>query len=239
METVDFRNEIYESYGAFKGWDSSELSEAYHDMYRGEFQQHSIPPQGRLLEIGFGSGHFLSWAKSVGFKVVGVEVNSQFVDSAKAKGLEVYQLPLQQISQLNSSHSQFDVVVLLDVLEHLYPDEIIRLFKELRSVLAPGGAVVCRFPNGLSPFSTQTQWADLTHVTVLTPERMRQIGVVTGFEVKRFYNSYRSLLVGKRPKWQKIVLYKLRDVFETVLGLFYFGGRVPLDPNLSISLVKK
>lgn len=239
METVDFRNEIYESYGEFKGWDAAELSSAYHDMYHGELRQHAVPKSGRMLEIGFGSGHFLSWAKSEGFQAVGVEVNARFVDSAKEKGLEVYELPLQKIGQLKASVAQFDVVVIFDVLEHLYPDEIIGLFKELRSLVAPGGQLICRFPNGLSPFSTQTQWADLTHVTVLTPERLRQIGVVTGFEVKRFFNSYRSLEIGKRSKWQKIVLYKLRDIFEIVLGLFYYGGRVPLDPNISISLIKK
>lgn len=239
METTDFRNEIYESYGKFKGWENSELSEGYHDMYAGELKQHGIPLRGRLLEIGFGSGHFLTWAKSVGFEVVGLEVNSKFVESAQAKGLEVYQLPLQKFSQLQSSHSQFDVIVIFDVLEHLYPDEILKLFKDFASILAPTGIVVCRFPNGLSPFATQTQWADLTHVTVLTPERMRQIGVVTGFEVRYFCNSFRSLVVGKRSKWAKILLYKLRNIFEMTVGLFYFGGRIPLDPNLSISLVKK
>lgn len=236
---MDFREQIYASYGAFKGWDDQAVSESYHDLYEGELNQHKIKAKGRLLEIGFGSGHFLKWACGKGFRVVGVEVNESFVKSAQQEGLEVYHLPLQKISELNASLKKFDTIVILDVLEHLYPDEILNLFRSIYPLLETGGTVVCRFPNGLSPFATQTQWADLTHVTVLTPERMRQVGIATGFEVVHFCNSYRSLRVGKRSAVVKRVLYALRNVYEVLIGLFYYGGRVPLDPNLSISLVKK
>lgn len=236
---MDFRDQIYASYGAFKGWDDQALSESYHDLYAGEMRQHKVAMTGTLLEIGFGSAHFLKWASTQGLKVVGVEVNDSFVKVAQEKGLEVYHLPLQRLAELSSSVKKFDTIVILDVLEHLYPDEILNLFRSIYPMLQVGGKVICRFPNGLSPFATQTQWADMTHVTVLTPERMRQVGIATGFEVLHFCNSYRSLKVGKRSVFAKKVLYALRNVFETVMGIFYFGGRVPLDPNLSISLVKK
>lgn len=236
---MDFREQIYASYGAFKGWDDQSLAESYHDLYEGEMRQHQVSMSGSLLEIGFGSAHFLKWAKGVGAKVVGVEVNESFVKTAQQEGLEVYHLPLQKLAELNASVKKFNTIVILDVLEHLYPDEILNLFRSIYPLLEKSGKVVCRFPNGLSPFATQTQWADLTHVTVLTPERMRQVGIATGFEVVHFCNSYRSLKVGKRSAFAKKVLYLLRNIFEIVLGTFYFGGRVPLDPNLSISLVKK
>ena len=236
---MDFRDQIYASYGAFKGWDDQALSESYHDLYAGEMRQHKVAMTGTLLEIGFGSAHFLKWASTQGLKVVGVEVNDSFVKVAQEKGLEVYHLQLQRLAELSSSVKKFDTIVILDVLEHLYPDEILNLFRSIYPMLQVGGKVICRFPNGLSPFATQTQWADMTHVTVLTPERMRQVGIATGFEVLHFCNSYRSLKVGKRSVFAKKVLYALRNVFETVMGIFYFGGRVPLDPNLSISLVKK
>lgn len=236
---MDFRDQIYSSYGAFKGWDAHAIPESYHDLYTGELRQHGVATKGALLEIGFGSGHFLQWAKGQGFKAVGVEVNEDFVKMAQQDGLEAYHLPLQRLGELSSSVKKFDTVVIFDVLEHLYPDEILNLFRSIYPLLEVGGKVVCRFPNGLSPFATQTQWADMTHVTVLTPERMRQVGIATGFEVVHSCNSYRSLKVGKRSVLAKRVLYALRNVFETILGIFYFGGRVPLDPNLSISLVKK
>jgi 2-polyprenyl-3-methyl-5-hydroxy-6-metoxy-1,4-benzoquinol methylase len=236
---MDFRDQIYASYGAFKGWDDQGLSEVYYDLYAGEMRQHNVDMQGSLLEIGFGSAHFLKWATNQGLKTVGVEVNESFVKSAQQQGLEVYHLPLQKMAELSASVKKFNAIVILDVLEHLYPDEILNLFRSIYPLLETGGKVVCRFPNGLSPFATQTQWADMTHVTVLTPERMRQVGIATGFEVVHSCNSYRSLKVGKRSAFVKRVLYTFRNVFETIVGVFYFGGRVPLDPNLSISLVKK
>lgn len=235
---MDFRNRIYNSYGKFKGWENISLSDEYFDMYEGELRQHQIQMPGTLLEIGFGSGHFLKWAKSKGFQVVGVEVNSEFVERARQEGLEVYHLALQQIEQLNSSVKKFNTIVLFDILEHLYPEEILNLFDKLLGILEDNGRILCRFPNGISPFFSQTQWADMTHVTVLTPERMRQVGMATGFEVVHFCNAYRSLKVGKRAQWIKRLLYQLRNAYEYLIGFFYFGGRVPLDPNLSLSLKK-
>lgn len=233
---MDFRNQIYKSYGEFKGWEKAEIPANYFDMYEGELRQHQIKAPGRLLEIGFGNGHFLSWAQNRGFQVVGIEVNNDFVNHALKKELEVFLLPLQEIDQLKSSHDTFDYIILFDILEHLYPSEIIDLFEKLKKIISSHGIVLCRFPNGLSPFFTQTQWADITHVTVLTPERIRQIGMATGFEVLKYGNSYRSLVVGKRSKFVRVILYKIRTLFEFVFGFLYFGGPVPLDPNMTLSL---
>lgn len=235
---MDFRQRIYNSYGQFKGWENNELSDSYYDMYQGELERHGIKAPGNILEIAFGSAHFLKWAKVQGFRVVGIEVNQDFVAKAAKENLEVYCLPLQQIQNLSASIQQFDYIVLFDILEHLYPDEILDLFERLRGLLSAQGKVLCRFPNGLSPFFTQTQWADLTHVTVLTPERLRQVGMATGFELVKYDNAYRSLKVGKRSPFIRKILYKLRSVFEYGIGLFYYGGRIPLDPNLTVSLKK-
>lgn len=233
---MDFRDQIYKSYGEFKGWEKSEVPENYFDMYEGELRQHQIKAPGRLLEIGFGNGHFLNWAKNRGFQPVGIEVNSDFVNQALKNGLEVFLLPLQNLDQLKSSHDTFEYIVLFDILEHLYPSEIIELFEKLKKIISSEGIILCRFPNGLSPFFTQTQWADITHVTVLTPERIRQIGMATGFELLKYGNSYRSLVVGKRSKFLRVILYNIRSIFEFVFGFLYFGGQVPLDPNMTLSL---
>lgn len=235
---MDFRQRIYNSYGQFKGWENNELSDSYYDMYQGELEHHGIKAPGNILEIAFGSAHFLKWAKVQGFRVVGIEVNQDFVTKAAKENLEVYCLPLQQIQSLSASIQQFDYIVLFDILEHLYPDEILDLFERLRGLLSAQGKVLCRFPNGLSPFFAQTQWADLTHVTVLTPERLRQVGMATGFELVKYDNAYRSLKVGKRSPFIRKILYKLRSVFEYGIGIFYYGGRIPLDPNLTVSLKK-
>jgi 2-polyprenyl-3-methyl-5-hydroxy-6-metoxy-1,4-benzoquinol methylase len=232
---MDFRNRFYQTYGSFKGWNSQDEDT---DLFSGEFQTHGLSAPATLLEIGFGSGQLLEWASLQGFQCVGVETSEPLVREAQARHLEAYHLPLQRLNELKASIQLFDLVVIFDVLEHLYPDEILALFDSLHKLLADGGKILCRFPNGLSPFATQTQHADFTHVTVLTTEKIRQLALATGFRVLRSGNSYRSLRIGKRSPLIKKVLYQLRGVFELLLGLFYFGGRVPLDPNLSLSLVK-
>lgn len=235
---MDFRDKIYKSYGRFKGWENNKISETYYDMYKGEMLRHNITAPGNLLEIAFGSGHFLKWAKLNGFNVVGIEVNPEFVTKASKEGLEVFCLSLQHIEILKSSIKKFDYIILFDILEHLYPNEILELFEKLNSLLSIDGRILCRFPNGLSPFNGQTQWSDLTHVTVLTPEIIKQIGMATGYELVQFDNAYRSLKIGKRPMLIRKLLYWFRSLIELAIGLLYFGGRVPLDPNLCVSLKK-
>lgn len=235
---MDARIRFYQTYDKFKGWDQAGADDTYFDLYRGELQTHGIEPSGQLLEIGFGNGHFLDWAKSKGAQVVGIEVSEQLVTSAKARGLEVYHLPLQKIRDLKSSVEQFDTIVLFDVLEHLHPNEILDLFETIQDLIKDDGKVLCRFPNGLSPFKGQSQYADLTHVTTLTPEAIRQVGAATSFRLVHYTNSFRSLKIGRRSKIAKLLLYFLRDTFEYFIGLLFYGKRVPLDPNLTVSLVK-
>jgi SAM-dependent methyltransferase len=87
--------------------------------------------KGIILDIGSGTGHFLSVMKKGGWQVKGIEINDKAREFSKAEfGLDV--LPQGSTGSLPSE--SFDVITLWHVLEHIqdpfsYASEIARLLK--------------------------------------------------------------------------------------------------------------
>ena len=97
---------------------------------------------GTLLDIGSGSGHFLSGMKNAGWDTLGIEINDKARSRSAAKfGLEIIK------PEMTSSLEQesFDCITLWHVLEHFQdPDSYIR---EIRRLLKPGGICIAAMPN--------------------------------------------------------------------------------------------
>jgi 2-polyprenyl-3-methyl-5-hydroxy-6-metoxy-1,4-benzoquinol methylase len=98
--------------------------------------------KGSILDIGSGTGHFLSVMKNKGWLAKGIEINDKAREFSITKsGLEV--LPPGKIGSLPSE--SFDAITLWHVLEHFqypfsYAAEIVRLLK-------PGGICLVALPN--------------------------------------------------------------------------------------------
>ena len=97
------------------------------------------PNKGRILDIGAGTGDFLSVANSAGWKTVGVEPSDKAKAIAKSKGVSF----VEQTSELESY--SFDVISMWHVLEHV-PD-LYKQIKELKRLLKPTGTIIIAVPN--------------------------------------------------------------------------------------------
>jgi len=95
--------------------------------------------KGRILDIGAGTGDFLSVAKNDGWKTIGVEPNDKAKAIAKNKGVSF----VEKTSELEN-HS-FDVISMWHVLEHV-PD-LDKQIKELKRLLKPTGTLIIAVPN--------------------------------------------------------------------------------------------
>lgn len=71
---------------------------------------------GHLLDIGCGTGEFLSYLKSRGYQPQGVEPNQ----SAREQAIANHELPVVPDLESIPPHEQFQIVTLWHVLEHLY-----------------------------------------------------------------------------------------------------------------------
>ena len=94
-----------------------------------------------FLDIGCGHGSVSSELIKRGYKVSGVEINQDALDSLKAKGFEVYK---RDISKPLEIDRKFDVVMILDVLEHMF--DPYTLLKEAKQVAKMGGAIIVTVP---------------------------------------------------------------------------------------------
>lgn len=97
------------------------------------------PNKGLLLDIGAGTGEFLSVAKNDGWQAIGVEPS----DKAKSIAINKGVLFVEKTSELEN-HS-VDVISMWHVLEHV-PD-LDKQIKELKRLLKPTGTLIIAVPN--------------------------------------------------------------------------------------------
>jgi 2-polyprenyl-3-methyl-5-hydroxy-6-metoxy-1,4-benzoquinol methylase len=100
---------------------------------------------GRVLEVGCGSGKSLKFLINLGWTAEGLDFDAAAVQNARKKGLKIYQgdlafhkLPAQS----------YDLIVMSHVIEHV-PDPS-ALLHECYRLLKPGGRLVSLTPNSNS-----------------------------------------------------------------------------------------
>lgn len=97
--------------------------------------------RGSLLEVGCGPGWALEVFKEAGFDVIGIDISGLAVERARSRGLDARVCDLQR-EELPGS---YDVIALLEVLEHLArPADMLR---RLLPRLGPGGRLIVSLPN--------------------------------------------------------------------------------------------
>ena len=110
----------------------------------------SVGPKARVLDVGCGDGWVLQELTGLGALGLGLEMSDEAVVRARARGVEAVRADVDG-GKLPVDNGAFDVVLCLDVLEHLFAPE--RLLAEMRRVVAPSGRVVLAVPNGLNLFN--------------------------------------------------------------------------------------
>lgn len=149
-----------------------------------------------LLDVGCGSGGFLEVAKRVaGIRAMGIDVNSDIVESCRARGLKAWQGTL---SEWRRGHrDRFDAICLWHVVEHVA--DPVGTLEDAGALLAPGGTIHFSVP--LTPMSYEEAWPDpfnlpphhLTRWNLSSLEALgRRLGMTAGF-----------LLPAPDPRWRR------------------------------------
>lgn len=192
----------------------------------------------RMLEIGFGNGEFAGWASRAGARYLGTEAIPELVAKGREAGFDVHDasIPLEFVVP----QGDIDVVIALDVFEHLDRDGLWNVLVSLRNCMKPGGRLVSRVPSGDSPFSRAVQHGDLTHRLILGSSAVRQLAHEAGFEVV----SVREPAFPLRGLGLRVFLRRLgvvaarRLLFPIITHAFMGGGQPVLTTNLVFVLVK-
>lgn len=208
-------------YIQWKGWSSDTGFGALADEERRYFSKEVAAacrePIRRVMEVGFGSGAFLSFCREQGWEVTGVEQNRLLVEAARGTGFQAFQNHLTP-----PEADGFDLIAAFDVLEHIPPDLAERWIGDLHDRLAPGGTLLLRFPNGDSPFGMTYQNGDPTHTSVVGGLKARYYAEKAGFPDIVTRAQRRLVLSRSVPRSiQRLAATLLSGILEGVAILMY------------------
>ncbi len=102
-----------------------------------------IPQAENLLEVGCGYGFFLDEAKDFFPSLTGIELSAEAGRAAlETSGAQIH---IGTADSLPTDTKDFDVIIMLNVIEHIY--EPVRFLLSLRERLASGGVMVLATPD--------------------------------------------------------------------------------------------
>lgn len=174
----------------------------------------------KILDLGCGSGIFIIEARHCGyFNVRGVDVSADQVAHAKKLGVDVEVRDIfDELASLDSC--SVDVILTIDVIEHLEDDYLLLLAQEVFRCLKHDGNWVIHAPNGYSPFVGAIRYGDLTHIRAFTRDSLEQLAGSIGFssvkvtESAPFSYSIASFI--RAIAWQVLrIFFALINIIET------------------------
>lgn len=146
-----------------------------------------VPGDSTVLDLGCGTGIFLSWLSShPHVRAVGVD-QSETQARIAAESLPSCQIHCADgLAFLRENPGAFAAIFCFDVLEHIPGDDLLLEWVETaRSALTPGGFFVCRVPNGANLTSGYSRYIDMTHERLFTRVSLLQLLDAGGLERAR------------------------------------------------------
>lgn len=123
---------------------------AYKKFNFNQFETHKlvydlIHPHQNILDLGCATGYFAKELKKKKCRIWGVEKNPKAAEIAKQYCEYVYTTDLENEKSVFFRKSFFDIVLLLDVIEHLTQPEVV--LKLAKKHLRPKGQIIISTPN--------------------------------------------------------------------------------------------
>lgn len=225
------------------------------------FRRFRIKEDMLVLDIGCGRGEAVLYAAKQGAKAIGIDYSKEAINIAngmkkrKRKELSVMmEFYVMNAKQLKFQKSLFDVVILTDVVEHLYNKEIDLVFSEIKRVLKQNGTIILHSaPNKLFndigykyycyPVSTFLVkiWNTITwskYPNIANPKNLRtkshatmHVNEPSYFSLKKLFNKHNFVgsLTSSNITVKKVNM-SIRDIMYNFLVFLHpFSTKFPLN----------
>lgn len=119
------------------------------DRFKALLPYLQVKPGMKVLDIGSGRGELAFYASSLGAKVIGIDYSKAAVELAN-QALAQKSASIRSkvkfihgsINQIKLPPKSFDLIISVEVLEHLYPEEVTLMLQSTLEWLAPNGRFV-------------------------------------------------------------------------------------------------
>jgi len=182
----------------------------YKELYQKIFSQ--FPKPGKILDVGCGTGGFLTAFMERKWQVVGTEISRDAANySQKTYGFSV---KIGDLLDINFGKKKFSTIVLNNVLEHLFSPK--KTLEKIRNILNDTGLLVVSVPNieslGFKIF--KSYWYPLQpprHLYLYSPQTIRRLLEQTGFKIieinyknwsHNYYSFYESFRLRFSPRFK-------------------------------------
>ena len=179
----------FEAYADFKRFNTN-VSDAWDAALCEAISLSGKPPATlKLLDYGCGDGKYFQHLVSIrglsAENVCGVEVSSRRVQRCQEMGWANAR-QIDGTGPLPYKDASFDIVNMMEVIEHIPAEQGVHTLRDLRRILRPGGILLISTPN--YPIKRFYDWSDAlfhrkwsrlrddpTHVTRLNENKLRHI----------------------------------------------------------------
>ena len=200
-----------------------------------------LSPGARILEIGCGTGHNLMMLKRFG-SVDGIEIDPAARAIASSRlGHQVKDAPLPALTGIETR--AYDLVALLDVLEHVEEDR--EALASIAERLKPGGKILITVP--AHPWMWSAHDEVNHHKRRYTRKSLVEVIEAAGLEVEMM-SWFNSLLfplaataraigrvTGKSDSDDSMPPALVNNVLEKLFGIERYAlGRLPFPPGVSL-----
>jgi cyclopropane fatty-acyl-phospholipid synthase-like methyltransferase len=186
----EYRPRIYEHYGTgfqdapglFDAAAARRWGRAYDHYLRGWLPRDK---GAAVAELACGRGNMLHFLQERGY------INLEAVDlSPEQANLARQVLPSVKegdaIAFLEAHKSQFDLIIALDLIEHLKKDEVLRFLDAAYNAMVPGASLILQTPNAGSPWFGTMRYNDFTHEVCFNANSLMRLLRLAGFQEVQF-----------------------------------------------------
>lgn len=194
-----------------------------------------------ILDVGCGMGYCLHALRQAGYSnLTGIDLDAGQIESCRKKGLTIH-LVDDSVGFLDERKTAFDLVIALDVIEHVPVDAQMSFTRAIGSAIRPGGKLICTVPNANSIIAGRYRYIDWTHTCSFTEHSLDFLLHHGGFasivieELEKIPQAPKLwwLPVGGSRHWWALRFFRMWRRLQLMAEIGPEPGRlVPLSPNL-------
>jgi 2-polyprenyl-3-methyl-5-hydroxy-6-metoxy-1,4-benzoquinol methylase len=134
----------------------------------------------KILDIGAGYGYIEKLlSRNADIEIFGNDISENAIQNLKNRFKGSFKL--ESLYKMKYEHASFDVVFMLEVLEHVVPSKLFKLLADVKKILGKGGYLIASVPTneGLEDMNSNPNG----HVRMYTEDLIAAELKIAGFEV--------------------------------------------------------